>query len=253
MSGFRLALINPNTERRHTAAMAEAIAAVLPEGAEVRALQPGRGPRSIESSVDGTIAAAEVVALVAGAPAHDAYLIGCFGDPGLHAVRELVDAPVVGIGEAALHAASMLAPRFAVITTLARGVPAIEDAVDAAGLARRCVGVLTLEIPVAAQGGEFPETTGRIIALGREAVAERSAGALVLACGGMSDVTLTVSDAVGVPATNGVAIGALIAHALWRAGLRTSAAGPYAPPEQIPYDGMAAPRPFPAPAAGASG
>jgi len=241
VTGFRLALINPNTDGGHTAAMSAAVAEVLPAGAAVSVLEVARGPRSIESSVDATIAAAEVVEAVRSGPPHDGYLIACFSDPGLHAVRELTSAPVVGIGEAAYRAASMVAKRFAVITTLSRSIADLEDAIDACGLARQCVGVLPLEIPVARQGAGFPATTERIIELGRQAVADLGAGALVLACGGMSEVTDAVQSAVGVPATNGVAIGALTAYGLWRAGLRTSTRGAYAPPEPIPYDGMAAP------------
>jgi allantoin racemase len=241
LTGFRLGLINPNTDSGHTEAMVGVVGAVLPEGARVDALAVARGPRSIESEVDGAVAAAEVLWAVVANPDFDAYLIACFSDPGLHAVREITTAPVVGIGEAAYRAASMLARRFAVITTLRRGIAEVEDAIEAAGLSRACAGVLALEIPVAQQGAAFPATTDAIVALGSRAVAELGAGALVLACGGMADVTQAVTDATGVPATNGVAIGALTAYSLWRSGLRTSKLGAYAPPEAIPYDGMPAP------------
>jgi allantoin racemase len=245
VSGFALALINPNTDAGHTASMAGVIEDVLPAGARVSPLAVARGPRSIESALDGTIAAAEVVRTIqASGDGFDAFLIACFSDPGLHAVRELTSAPVVGIGEAAYRAASMVAKRFAVITTLRRGIADLEDAIEAAGLSRQCAGVLALEIPVAQQGSEFPETTERIVEVGRAAVAELGAGALVLACGGMADVATLVGDAVGVPATNGVAIGALTAYGLWRSGLRTSKRGAYAPPEAIPYDGMPAAAPL---------
>ena len=49
-----------------------------------------------------------------------------------------------------------------------------------------------------------------------------------------------VSEQVGVPATSGVAVGAMFAHALWRAGLRTSKVGSFAAPEAIEYAGMPA-------------
>jgi len=247
VSGFRLALINPNTDAGHTASMAGVIEEVLPADARVSPLEVARGPRSIESALDGTIAAAEVVRTVQDHGAYDAYLIACFSDPGLHAVRELTSAPVVGIGEAAYRAAAMVARRFAVITTLRRGIADLEDAIDAAGLTRRCAGVLALEIPVARQGSEFPQTTERIVELGRVAMSELGAGALVLACGGMADVATVVGETVGIPATNGVAIGALTAYGLWRSGLRTSKRGAYAPPEPIPYDGMPAAAPLVAP------
>jgi len=240
VSGFRLALINPNTDASHTTAMAQVVRDVLEPPAEVAAYTAARGAQSIESSADETFAAAEVLRTLQNHPDHDAYLIACFSDPALHAARELTSAPVVGISEAAYAAVGMLARRFAVITTLARGRPEIEDAIAHAGLAHRCVGVLALEIPVAAQGAAFPDTTDAIVALGERAVSELGAEAIVLACGGMSDVERTATRALGVPATNGVAVGALFAHALWRAGLATAKRGSYASPEAIPYRGMPA-------------
>jgi allantoin racemase len=240
VSAFSLALINPNTDSGDTSSMAGVVRGVLPVGADVAALTPSRGPRSIESAADETFAAAEVLRTVQEHPDHDAYLIACFSDPGLQGARELTGAPVVGIGEAAYRAASLVAKRFAVITTLRRGVADLIDGVEAAGLSRQCVGVLALEIPVAQQGAEFPATTAAIVELGKRAEAELGADALVLACGGMSGITVEVADAIGMPVTNGVAFGALTAHALWRAGLRTSKRGSYAPPEAIPYDGMPA-------------
>ena len=87
---------------------------VLPAGSVVTAVTAERGPSSIESEADSAIAAAEVVSLLRSTETHDAYLVACFGDPGLEAARELTDAPVVGIGEAAYAAAGLIAKRFAV-------------------------------------------------------------------------------------------------------------------------------------------
>ena len=125
---FRLALINPNTDEHHTEAMGGVARAALPDGCDVTAVNPNRGPTSIESAADSVVAAAEVAALVQALPDFDAYLIACFGDPGLDAARELTAAPVIGIGEAAYIAASLVAKRFGVITTLPRSIPALEEA-----------------------------------------------------------------------------------------------------------------------------
>lgn len=233
---FRLALINPNTDELHTRAMGNVAEAVLPAGCEVTAVNPERGPSSIESEADAVVAAAEVLALVRSLPPHDAYLIACFGDPGLDAAREVTEAPVVGIGEAAYRAVLMLARRFAVITTLERGIPDIENGMDRLGVRHGCVGVLALGIPVAEQGGAFTATNDAIVAAGQQAVDELGAEALVLACGGMAQVEATVRERVGVPATNGVAFGALLAHALWQAGLHTSQVGSLAPPAHADAD-----------------
>jgi allantoin racemase len=236
---FRLGLLNPNTDTRHTEAMAAVARAQLPEGSEVLAASPERGPTSIESAADAAVAAAEMLALLRAMPAQDAYLVACFGDPGVDAARELTDAPVVGIGEAAYRAACLVATRFGVVTTLPRGIPAIEEGARRYGVAERLVAVEALEIPVSEQGGEHPQTTEAIVAAAQR-LATRRAEAIVLACGGMADVAAAVQQRAGVPVCDGVAFGALLAHALWRSGLRTSGAGAYAPPEPIPYRGMAA-------------
>jgi len=231
---FRLGLLNPNTTLEHTESMAALALSVLPEGTDVVALTAERGPETIESEVDHSVAGAEIAALVRTHPDLDAYLVACFDDPGLEAARELTAAPVVGIGESAYRAASLVAARFAVITTLARGVPALEDAVASHGLASRCVGVLPLAISVA----EHERAADAIVSVGRRAVAERGAEALVLACGPMGTTARALQEEVGVPVVEGVAFGALTAWSLWRSGLGTSKAGAYGYPEPIPYAGM---------------
>jgi allantoin racemase len=227
MPGFRLALINPNTNAGDTAEMAAAARDALGDRAEVAPLTARRGVAGIETSAEAVIAAAETLALARENPDADAYLIGCFGDPGLHAVREITDAPVVGIGEAAYRAIASVSRRFAVITTLRRGIPELCEGMERYGVAGRCVGVLASEITVEDLGGDSVDA---IVAQGRRAVDELGAEGLALACGGMTELEAAVRERVGVPATNGVAFGALLAHALWRAGLRTSTVGSLAPP-----------------------
>jgi allantoin racemase len=238
VTGFRLGLLNPNTTREHTDAMAAVASSVLPEGTDVVALTAERGPETIESDVDSVVAAAEVVELVRANDSLDAYLIACFGDPGLDAVRELTEAPVVGIGEASYRAASLVGRRFAVVTTLSRSVPKLEDDLAAAGVAARCVGILPLSITVAEQGAAHAGTTEAIVALSRQAVMELRAEALILACGAMAETARAIQEELGVPIVDGVSFGALTAYALWRCGLGTSKVGAYGWPEAIPYQAM---------------
>jgi len=238
---FRLGLVNPNTDQHHTEAMAGVARAALPAGSEVVAVTAARGPSSIESAADTAVAVGEVAAMVQANPGLDGYLISCFGDPGLDAARELAAAPVVGIGEAAFIAAGIVSGRFAVITTLGRGIPALEDMIDSRGILRRCAGVLALEIPVAEQGAAYADTTAAIVAASRRAVEERRAESLILACGGMADVARAVQEAVGVPVCDGVGFGAMLSYGLWRTGIATAKVGTYAAPEAIPYTGMASP------------
>ena len=70
-------------------------------------------------------------------------------DTGLDAARCAVAMPIVGICEAAIHAASPIAHRFTIVTTLARSVPALEMLVSRYGVAQRCV-VRASNVPVLA-------------------------------------------------------------------------------------------------------
>jgi allantoin racemase len=225
---FRLGLINPNTTVADTEAMAALARAALPD-AQVHALTATAGHASIEGELEHVAAAAQVLALVRAHAGLDGYLIGCFDDPAVHAARELTDAPVVGIGHAAYLSATLVGRRFAVITTLRRGVAALEDGLLAHGLRDRCVGVLPLERTVREQGGT--DAVQPIVDLGAEAVERLGADVLVLACGAMAATSDAVSSRLGVPVCDGVAFGALTVHALWRSGLTTSKRGAYAVPE----------------------
>jgi allantoin racemase len=233
MSEFRLGLLNPNTNTRDTHAMQAVAEEALGPGSHVVALTAERGPTSIESAADDVVAAAETLAIAKTTTEVDAYLIACFGDPALDAVREATDVPVVGIGEAAYIAASQVAKRFAVLTTLARGVAELEDSLARQGLASRCVGVLPVHLPVEAQGGDHANAA--LLAAGQTAVSKRNAEAIVLACGAMAESARSLSGALDVPVCDGVAFGSLLAYALARSGLRTSKVGAYAWPEQIRY------------------
>ena len=239
---MRLALLNPNTTVALTQAMAGAARAVLPPDAEVVEITAPRGPAAIEGYEEQAVAAAAVCEMMREHGGYDAYLIACFGDPGLYAARELTRAPVVGIGQAAYLAACTLGRRFAVLTTLARGIGTIEDRLVAYGLRDRCTAIRATGIPVLGHGGAEGSEDGlrRLRHEGQCAVREDGADVLILACGSMAGEARAVSDAAGVPVVDGVPVGALQAYSLVRAGLWTSKSGAFAPPESIAYVNMPA-------------
>src|SRR5690606_40360212 len=128
-------------------------AAAAGPGTTVRAVTPSMGPASIESHYDEALAVPGLLAEIARAEQEgsaDGYVIACFGDPGLDAARELARGPVVGIAEAAFHAASMVARRFSVVTSLGRTVGRAHELLDRYGFAAACAGVHACEIPVLA-------------------------------------------------------------------------------------------------------
>ncbi|MDH4448153.1 MAG: aspartate/glutamate racemase family protein [Acidovorax sp.] len=237
---MNLLLINPNTSKAMTQAIAEAARAVAAPGTHIDAVHPSFGPASIESHFEETIAAAGVAEQVRLAHQRpDAVVIACFGDPGLDAAREATDAPVIGIAEAAFHAASFLCTGFSVVTTMTRTCITAEHLLHRYGLERRCRGVHGTDIPVLEleQAGE--SLVSRIEATARSALAHDRSGAIVLGCAGMAPLCATLSARLGVPVIDGVSVAVKMAEALCALGLRTSRHGDYAPPPAKNYTGWA--------------
>jgi allantoin racemase len=236
-----LLLINPNTTASMTAAIAEAARAVAAADTQVHACQPTFGPVSIEGHFDEAIAAAGVAEQVRLAdPVPDAVVIACFGDPGLDAAREAVDAPVLGIAEAAFHAAAMLASGFSVVTTMTRTCVTAERLLQRYGFERSCRGVHGTDIPVLALEAMALDTLAQIEAACRHALAHDRSGAIVLGCAGMAALTQTLQQRLRVPVIDGVAAAVKFAEALVALGLKTSKRGDYARPLPKRYEGWAA-------------
>jgi len=236
----RILLINPNTSRAMTAKIADAAREVAGPDVLIEAVCPAEGAAAIESHTDEVLAAAAVVELVAadrdGLDPADAYVIACFGDPGLDAARELVEVPVVGIAEAAMHLASVSGRHFGVVTTLSRTLGRAHDLVARYGMERACVSLAATGIPVLDL-----EETGSVAVekIARYSADAAAAGAdvIVLGCAGMADLCAELAARVGVPVVDGVAAAVGVASGMARMGLGTSKRDEYA----LPARGAAAP------------
>src|SRR4051794_7753979 len=119
---MRIMVINPNTTASMTDLIASSARAVAGPGTRLDAVTSAMGPASIESHYDEALSVPGILAAVAEGERDgvDGYVIACFGDPGLDAAREVAAGPVVGIAEAAMHAATLVGRGFSVVTTLDR-------------------------------------------------------------------------------------------------------------------------------------
>jgi allantoin racemase len=235
---MNILLINPNTTTSMTAAIAAAARAVAAPGTQIVAAQPTFGPASIECHYDEAFAAAGVAEQVRLATTPDAVVIACFGDPGLDAAREATPAPVLGIAEAAFHAASFLATRFSVVTTLTRTCVIAERLVQRYGFEAQCGGIHGTDIPVLDLEGGGEPMLRQIEEAARAALSRDRSGAIVLGCAGMAALCAQLSARLGVPVIDGVAAAVKFAEALAGLSLGTSRRGDYAPPPPKPYAGF---------------
>jgi allantoin racemase len=227
-------VINPNTSAAMTATIAAAATRGARPGTTIRAVESAFGPPSIEGAYDDAFAVPGLLARIfegdtEGASAH---VIACFDDTGLDAARTVTDAPVVGIGEAGFHLATLVAYRFAVVTTLARSVPVIENNLLRYGLERRCARVCATDVPVLELDNPASSARARIGAEISRALEDDGAEAIVLGCAGMADLAASLSAEFGVPVIDGVAAAGMAAI-----GLKTSKRGGYAKPLAKTYAG----------------
>lgn len=224
---MQIRVINPNTTAAMTETIGRAARRVAAPGTRIVATHPQGGPASIESRFDEAIAAVGVLEEVRAGESDgaDAYVIACFGDPGLLAARELTRAPVIGIAEAAFHLAALVATRFSVVTTLGRTIGIAEHLLQQYGFAHHCRRVRAAEIPVLDLEHDADAAFARIVDEARRAKAEDGIGAIVLGCGGMADLTDRIADAVGLPVVEGVTAAVKLAESLVGLRLHTSKHG----------------------------
>lgn len=240
---MKICLVNPNTTEAMTEKAAKAARLVVGQGTDVVATNPSMGPESIEGYYDEVFSIPGLIDEITKHPA-DAYVLACFDDTGLDAARCVTEKPVVGIGEAAYHMASMLGSRFGVVTTLSRSVAALEHNLVKYGLMARCSGVRASDVPVLELESITPDNKESNPALDKiseqieAAIKIDQAEAIVLGCAGMADLARRLSSDFGVPVVDGVAAAAKMAESLAALGLTTSKIGAYASPGAKRYSGI---------------
>jgi allantoin racemase len=234
-----LNIVNPNTTAAMTNTIASAAAAAARPGTCIRAVESAFGPPSIEGAYDDAFAVPGLLVRIAegetgGASAH---IIACFDDTGLDAARALADAPVVGIGEAGFHLATLVAHRFAVVTTLTRSIPVIENNLLRYGLERRCARVRATDVPVLELDNPASGARAKIANEIAHALEHDGAEAIVLGCAGMADLAAALAAEFGVPVIDGVAAAVVLAEGMAAIGLKTSKRGGFAQPRAKTYAG----------------
>lgn len=212
---MRLLLVNPNTTREMTESIAHCARRYARSDTEIVAVNPKRGPVSIEGYFDEIIAAeATLELLIQHRNNFDAYIIGCFGDPGLFAAREIMQAPVIGIAEAAMLTACMLGYRFSVLDLMPRTWPQLEDMLGRYGLKSRCASIRAVELTALETESKSEQIIEKLIIEGKKALRHDHAEVLLLGCAGMSGLDKEIQETLGVPVIDGVVCAVKMAEGL---------------------------------------
>jgi Asp/Glu/hydantoin racemase len=212
---MRLLVVNSNTTDSVTDRIGAAARAAARPGTIIEAVSAPFGLPLIVSRADWLVAGpATLAALADRRGSYDAAIIACFGDPGLDAAKELLDVPVLGISEAAFHAACMLGRRFGIVSFTAALRPMFEDVLAHHGLGARCAG-FRMGPAFSGDPGRVAEDRADLIAdLCRQSVEQDGAEAIILAGGPLAGLAPVLAPHVAVPLVDGTAAAVRLAEAL---------------------------------------
>lgn len=241
---MKIKVINPNTTGSMTAKIGAAAQAIAHPGTQIIACNPEWGPASIEGHYDEALGALGVLQEVQQGEREgiDGYVIACFGDPGLLAARELARGPVLGIAEAAMHAASLVATGFSIVTTLERTRIIAHHLVERYGMTQVCRNIRAIDLPVLSLEAADGVAEALVMQECRTAFKEDRCGAIVLGCAGMANLPEQVAAELGIPVIDGVSVAVKFVEALVSLGLGTSKVGDFAYPTRKEYKGMEPPQ-----------
>lgn len=211
---------------------------------ELRGLSPGRAIADQYRYLE-YLDTAEILdnGLAAERDGYDAFLIGNIFEPGLHALRELLNIPVLGLCEASVHLACLMGASFSVVNVNPKFARRVTENIASYGLSGRLVSIdrMSVERPaVFDRAFEDEAVRADVIEQFRAAARQGLAqGAeTVIPAGGIVMTLLAeagVHEVDGAPIVNGlyalVKIGELAASLRALTGNFTSKRLTYAPPK----------------------
>lgn len=183
------------------------------------------GPISIESVIENALSVRGMLEKALKLKGqYDALIVGCAGDPGLYAMRELLDVPVVGPLESSAAMASTIGDRFSVVTILDAGIPEFKATLRTYGQADKCASVRAVNMHVLDMVNGVVDRKAIVDAVSREAekcIAE-GASSVILGCMTLAFTLLDEEVHLDAPILNPVKIAVKFAEMQAAMGLKHS-------------------------------
>ncbi len=193
-------VINPNSSEAMTARIDAAVAPLrFAGGPEIQCQTLAEGPPGIQSQRDNDAVIAPLLRRAAALEnSAGAFVIACFGDPGLQSLREQSKRPVLGIAECGVLTALTMGQRFGVIAVQPASVPRHLRYFAAMGVTDR----LAADLPIGVSVGDLSDgdrTLALMTKVGLRLRDEYGANVLLMGGAGMSHCRDRLEQAVGLP------------------------------------------------------
>ena len=234
----KICIINPNTTKAMTHKIDLTAKNFANVDTEIISVEPNIGPESIEGYYDEAFCIPGLIEEINNNINADGYIIACFDDTGLDAVRSITDKPVIGIGEAAYHVASIVSGNFSVITTLSRSINPLKHNLKKYGLFEKCVSISAIEVPVLDLEEISNDNLDKLNKGIEKTILEDNSEAIILGCAGMSNLAKDLELSHGLPVIEGVSSAVVLIEGLINLQIKTSKIGSYALPREKQYTGF---------------
>lgn len=207
----QLLVINPNTSTSVSALLQTHAQGAAGPQVQVRTVTARFGAPYIACEASYLVAGhamldAWAMALAQEGYCPDAVLIGCFGDPGLLALRETSLAPVTGLAEAAFREAAEHG-RFAIVTGGSRWQAMLQRLAESLGYGDALGGIHTVA-PTGAQLAADPLGAQALLTQAcQNAVRDFDVQAVILGGAGLAGLAAAIQPQVDVPVIDSVLAG----------------------------------------------
>lgn len=194
---MKILSIVPEVKDITTSAMVAHMKMCLSPGVQLVHRSVETGPEVVESEYDMAFAIPDLIAqcVQAEKDGFDGIFINCCGDPGVRAIRECVDIPVIGGTEAATYLGLCCADRIGIVTILPNVVPSLHKSIAVAGLQDRIVSVRCVEVylqKLADSGIPFADFLQECI----KAIEQDGVEALIIGCTAMFETADRLQQAL---------------------------------------------------------
>jgi allantoin racemase len=197
-----LLLINPNTSAATTERLAHTLLPLVPADVHLALRTASFGARYIACEASQVVAGAAVLQswaehLAASSTPLAGVLIGCFGDPGLFALRESCACPVTGLAEASFIEAARHGP-FAIVTGGERWKPMLHRLAASLGFGAELLHVETVA-PTGAAMQADPALARQHLVRACRAAARPGVRSIIIGGAGLAGFAQTLQAQAALP------------------------------------------------------
>lgn len=206
----RYLLINPNTNSETTQRLQEVLVPKLPKNVSLTFTTALFGATYIACEASYAIAAHACIQAWADHSQEkkeplDGILIGCFGDPGLFALREMSNCPVTGLAEASFIQAASIGP-FSIVTGGERWRPILHRLANSLGFQNELRHIETV-VPSGAELQANPEMAIKCLTVACQNASLNGVKSIILGGAGLAGYAAQIQSMVDLPIIDSASAG----------------------------------------------